>query len=576
MGSNSSKYDSASDSDEESIVPQASSDWKRRYTRPSPGSFMTICYVDLELADITPIRLGNATIGRFRLIDCTEYCDGGIRVIEFESAEVIKRLAYATISYVWKGNHRAEKSKSFNVVVSDEAKSGDRISIKVLRMACKAALHHGVRYIWLDRLCIMQDTFGDLAWQMSIMSDVYRNAAYCFVLPGGIGRLVKLEEETTWIYRSWTLMEALSPREVWCIFRWSRGPGTWHGVKDYMDDVEEIEKGYCAMTRLEAVLALSRTRVNFADEDQEETYFLPSGKSGRHLESINLVLFSSEIEPMTALESARSLQQLAQSIRKKAETQALTTKDLWRLASAETAIWRCAVMRTSQYERDIVYSIMGLFGVNLAYDKNKTRDQLIVELCTQILRNGGNANWFVASISLPVPQIFCTMPPTPVMGGGVPQFRTSNGTSKPAHKFMGMLDWFLEDMPKVKVTEGAVLEFSAPISPVKRGPVPKNSPPPLKFVFTVVKIKSEIDGITRVANLGGNIGTHAVNLGGTLPYAHFGLDAQDHGRTMVLMLLKKRPGGWQKTGMALMGFSKLRWPKQLVRIPSYPSQQIEV
>ncbi|KAK2465012.1 hypothetical protein APHAL10511_003088 [Amanita phalloides] len=525
MGSNSSKYESESDSDEESIP---SPDSEREYTPPPPRSFETLPDISLKSAPLQLIKLKKAKIGKFRLVDCAAYCnDNEIRIMEFQSAAITKRIAYAVISYVWKGNHTPEDSKSFNVVVSDDAKSGDRISIDVLRMACKAALFHGVLYIWLDRLCIIQDNFEDVKWQMSVMSDIYRDACYCFVLPGGIGGLVEPEETTTWIHRSWTLMEALSPREVWCIFRWRRGPGTWYGVKNY-SDVEELEKGYCAMTRLEAVLALSRTRVNFADENQDETYFLPFGASGsnlRNLQSIKMVLFSSEIQPITALGAARSSQQLAQRIRKKA--QPLTTKDHWRLDSAETAIWRCAVMRTSQYEYDVVYSIMGLFDVNITYDKTKTRDQLIIELCSQTLRNGGKANWFAASMSLPVPQIFCTMPPTPVMGGGVPQVRASGETFKPAHEFMGLLDWFFKEMPKVKITEDAVIEFSAPMSPVKQITVPKDildSAPRFKFVFTVANISCGVDGTSHIANLGGNMGTHAVNLGRTLPYVHFGLD----------------------------------------------------
>ena len=50
------------------------------------------------------------------------------------------------------------------------------------------------------------------------------------------------------------------------------------------------------------------------------------------------------------------------------------------------------VMRISQHGHDVIYSIMGLFAVNLPYDEESTPEKLMVELCEQILAQGGGAN----------------------------------------------------------------------------------------------------------------------------------------------------------------------------------------
>src|SRR5277367_1567730 len=61
------------------------------------------------------------------------------------------------------------------------------------------------RYLWLDRLCIMQTSKQDKRWQIVHTFNLYRHCTQCLVLPGGIQRLVPLDEETSWVHRAWTL-----------------------------------------------------------------------------------------------------------------------------------------------------------------------------------------------------------------------------------------------------------------------------------------------------------------------------------------------------------------------------------
>ena len=105
---------------------------------------------------------------RFRLIDCKAYLNGVIRIVEYSSAAIIP--PYAAISYVWKGIHQAKHAESFAVA---GALDGDPISQEVLRITCITAIEQGVRYIWLDRLCILQTSDTDKDWQIQNMAGVY-------------------------------------------------------------------------------------------------------------------------------------------------------------------------------------------------------------------------------------------------------------------------------------------------------------------------------------------------------------------------------------------------------------------
>ncbi|OBZ73449.1 hypothetical protein A0H81_06667 [Grifola frondosa] len=106
------------------------------------------------------------------------------------------------------------------------AEASDPISIAVLRHACTASLQAGAPNLWLDRLCIIETDANDKAWQISRMHQIYASCVVCLVLPGGIRRLVGLDEETPWIHRAWTLQEAVAPHRVEVLFAWTRGAVT--------------------------------------------------------------------------------------------------------------------------------------------------------------------------------------------------------------------------------------------------------------------------------------------------------------------------------------------------------------
>jgi hypothetical protein len=153
------------------------------------------------------------------------------------------------------------------------------------------------------------------------MRDIYKECIICIVVHGGLGRLVELNEETAWIYRSWMLQEALSPKTIKCLFRWGISPAEFWGVTE--GNIEGVEENHSAMMSLNDLVIT--TYFNFQEEQ------------------ITVKILGGEREPIMALNGAMNLE----------------NRD-----GQEVAIWRCALMRTSKKEIDIVFSIMGLFGVN--------------------------------------------------------------------------------------------------------------------------------------------------------------------------------------------------------------------
>jgi len=148
-------------------------------------------------------------------------------------------VQYAAISYVWKGNLLdPPEAKTYWYSATDAADGdryhkfsvagaldGDPISIHVLKQACLTALKHGARYIWLDRLCIMQTNREDKNWQIRKMSEMYKRCHLCIILPGGVQKLVRIDEETAWIHRGWTLQELLMPERALVLLAWKLGSG---------------------------------------------------------------------------------------------------------------------------------------------------------------------------------------------------------------------------------------------------------------------------------------------------------------------------------------------------------------
>lgn len=160
-----------------------------------------------------------ATPCRYRLIDCERLtAHGRLHIVEFSAFPTV---AYSAISYVWRGNpFDSTKDEDFGNFGVKGAEDGDPIGINVLRHVCVASLLQNAKYVWLDRLCIMQTSREDKGWQISRMFQIYKSCKLCIILPGGIRGLTHLDEGTTWLHRGWTLQEVMAPPSAFVLFAW--------------------------------------------------------------------------------------------------------------------------------------------------------------------------------------------------------------------------------------------------------------------------------------------------------------------------------------------------------------------
>lgn len=87
-------------------------------------------------------------------------------------------LQYVTLSYCW-GNNMPQKTKSTKQNINERMES---ISIEALPQTFKDAIavvrQLGLRYIWIDALCIIQDSPEDWEREAAAMGEVYGNSLF--------------------------------------------------------------------------------------------------------------------------------------------------------------------------------------------------------------------------------------------------------------------------------------------------------------------------------------------------------------------------------------------------------------
>lgn len=497
----------------------------------SPSDLHQILRVPLDQVVGHAVNIQNVASPRnFRFIDCKAICDQNtLRILECPNL----RLHYSVISYVWEGNPLVDPSRKPPSFVVAGAEDGDPISLNVLRTACIAAIKCNTRYLWLDRVCIMQGSEDDQSWQIRNMAKIYKNCNTCFVLPGGLRRLVGLGEETAWINRSWTLQEALFPKTTLCLFRWRQQSGSWNGVT--AGQIECVEQGRSAMAQLnDLVQACVATHIEF-DRKRKSVRILGSAR-----------------EPLMALNGAMNL------------------KDA---DGREAAIWRSMLMRTSKRDIDVIFSVMGLFGVTLDPSNYRNGDRLMatLALAEAIMKKGGKANWICASLALPIPRNLCTLPELPAANAQGSAFLiTPDRRRIEVRTKMKDLDWYLKDAPGGSMDSDGFLHFTGQMSPITS--VTKNrfdSKYNINWGFESWAVIKSSDATEPEAFFSGSMGTHAIVVGKMCHFQLTSTSARADTRDSVLMLVTQNTGGtgWHKTGMAAVHPTFTRnWKMQRVAV----------
>ena len=404
-----------------------------------------IIEVPLDKLRVEPFDITScAKLHRYRFIDTAAFANKNLlRVIEY--AELPER--FSTISYVWRGNPLLEGQQpplgSFGVVGAENA---DPVSIDVVKSACYAALHYDQLLIWLDKVCIAQAIKEDKNWQIQVMGNLYKRADPCIILPGGLSRLLPLEEPTSWVGRAWTLQEALLPQSAKVLFKWKHGKAVVQGVM--AGSIHEIEPGETAVSDMATLLDGTMR------SEMEVVTFPKRPDQSRTKSMVPTQIFGSK-----SLGVGQCL-----SLRCALWNNPRDTREL-----NESAIWKSAVMRTSSRAVDMVFSIMALFDVKLDTSKFHEDDRrgATIALLQELMRSGRRASWMIISLALQPDNILSTMPVMPKTSvGGVAQIEM-DGKLVPVGTVITQY-WWLEGTPTGEVDELGYFKFSAPARMVRK------------------------------------------------------------------------------------------------------------
>ncbi|KAJ6459587.1 hypothetical protein C8R45DRAFT_553131 [Mycena sanguinolenta] len=302
------------------------------------------------------------------------------------------QASYGAVSYPWKGVQdtpagRGRYSTYYDYTFSVKgAEDGDPISIQTLRDIAWSARnlqktgldytqncrYNGVRFIWLDRLSMMQTSKFDKAWQIKRMFDIYKNSS-CIILPGGLRRLAKVHEQTSWIDRAWTLQEAIAPNAHDVYVLWNPGYRPFVSLRGC--DMVNRTCHVCVVRegRRRVLCHLSR---------------IVSGHVRRDPFGWRAIQVSQLYAPLRG-----------------------------HVDITERA-WRSSMMRTSSRPVDTIFSIMRFHEVTLDPLKFKTDDRIGATIAF-FQGRAGDLDWFYATFFLPPSpeySIFPLLPKTSVSG----------------------------------------------------------------------------------------------------------------------------------------------------------------
>lgn len=88
-----------------------------------------------------------------------------------------EKAFYATLSYCWGGNQEFKTTKETFYSITQELPY--KSLPKTIQDAFLVTQQVGLRYLWIDALCIIQDSESDVASWLAIMDDVYSECTVC-------------------------------------------------------------------------------------------------------------------------------------------------------------------------------------------------------------------------------------------------------------------------------------------------------------------------------------------------------------------------------------------------------------
>ncbi|KAH6639638.1 heterokaryon incompatibility protein-domain-containing protein [Boeremia exigua] len=137
-----------------------------------------------------------------RLLDVSTWHSYGIVRLVMSRTRLRRREPYVALSHRWDDLVRATSTTRTNVAARLEVLDTKALPQRFVD-AIKVTSSLGIRYLWIDSLCILQDDASDWGTEAALMSNIYRNA-HCTISaslysrePAGLFRRFEVENDST-------------------------------------------------------------------------------------------------------------------------------------------------------------------------------------------------------------------------------------------------------------------------------------------------------------------------------------------------------------------------------------------
>jgi hypothetical protein len=290
---------------------------------------------------------------------------------------------YAAISHVWDMSEEVkriagEAGRPLHVEIPEGLHT---ISWHGLQEAANAAHQLQCEYIWLDLICLDQiprddpveswrGDDGEKEEQIGNMANIYKFAKAVIIMVGGVSAVQGVDTPSAWMDRAWTLQEsAICLRDTYVYVQWPYANRFTVNPEakipyevDFIPVEGEHQKALIELLDLLEMPDLSkyRTSPDLGLPSNFQVRCLDGHKDGSQCRTAKTAL-------LAVLKA---------------------TNDRMRQAG----VWRSILLRTSTHPVDVVYSVIGLLGVEVdEYRKQRTVQFLFNDLATKaaVMRNPG-------------------------------------------------------------------------------------------------------------------------------------------------------------------------------------------
>jgi Heterokaryon incompatibility protein (HET) len=344
-----------------------------------------------------PERPGIFTPGALRLIQVKPLLSRErSRIVLYEFPESVLQCIqgndghtlpiYAAISHVWKPSPAiASRINTRPLHITLEENGTHEIGWLGLMQAAIAARHLKCDYLWLDFICLNQTSKADKKLQIKNMANIYAYCAYTIVMLGGVRCAQRLEDESLWHTRAWTLQEALES------VRRGRNAVRYALIEwEYDKSFEVYRKGFQKLEEGMAIVPI-RELLDLQGNPMPIAQIKHSGKYGpRRYGDRMLVPVHTFGENKEVIKSLLRLLYHPQEL----------SKDV----KLDSSIWRALWVRMSSREHDVLYSSMNLFStpVQLDIDYQKDFETVLIHFLGTLHEKPSVPYWLSIGHRIPV------------------------------------------------------------------------------------------------------------------------------------------------------------------------------